>query len=145
MPAPVRLSRFAIDGTDTIAGLDRDQKAITLLDAGGKPVGHIPYKGAGYELQNPESLAFDSFGHLYVLDHTAIVIFSPFAAAPDAAAPAAKPAPTTDRGAAYHLLTIYTEPEKSPGAFHKATAFAIDRAGTVYLYDDRAQRILVYR
>ena len=61
--------------------------------------------------------------------------------------PAAPTAPTTtsDHGAAYHLLTVYSEPEKSPGAFRKATAFAIDRTGTVYLYDDHAQRILVYR
>jgi hypothetical protein len=43
------------------------------------------------------------------------------------------------------LLTLYTEADKSPSAFHKATGFAIDRAGTMYLYDDRAQRILVYR
>jgi tetratricopeptide (TPR) repeat protein len=144
-----RLSRFAISSMDEVAGLDRDQKAVTLLDATGKPVGHIPYKGTGYELQNPESLAFDSFGHLYVLDHAAIVIFSPFppAADPSAPKPAAPTAPTTtsDHGAAYHLLTVYSEPEKSPGAFRKATAFAIDRTGTVYLYDDHAQRILVYR
>jgi TolA-binding protein len=145
-----RLSRFVVNNMmDEVAGLDRDQKAVTLVDATGKPVGHIPFKGTGYELQNPEDLAYDSFGHLYVLDHTAIVIFSPFPPAadplaPKAAAPTA-PAATADRGAAYHLLTIYTEPEKSPGSFRKATAFAIDRTGTVYLYDDRAQRILVYR
>jgi tetratricopeptide (TPR) repeat protein len=147
-----RLSRLAISSMDDVAGLDRDQKAVTLLDATGKPVGHIPYKGTGYELQNPEALAYDSFGHIYVLDHSAIVIFSPFPPAVDPSAPKpAAPAGATasgaaaDRGAAFHLLTIYTEPEKSPGSFRKATAFAIDRTGTVYLYDDHAQRILVYR
>lgn len=149
-----RLSKFAINSMDEIAGLDRDQKAITLLDATGKAVGHVPFKGAGYELQNPEDLAYDAFGHLYVLDHTALVIFSPFPPAADSSAPkppgsTAPTAPTTptttDRNAAYRLLTVYTEPDKSPGSFRKATAFAIDRTGTVYLYDDRVQRILVYR
>jgi tetratricopeptide (TPR) repeat protein len=144
-----RLSRIAISSSDEVAGLDRDQKGVTLLDAAGKPVGRIPYKGTGYELQNPEALTFDSFGHLYVLDHAAIVIFSPFPPAADPSAPK-PPAPTAaattaDHGAAYHLLTTYSEPDKSPGSFRKATAFAIDRTGTVYLYDDRAQRILVYR
>ena len=140
-----RLSRFVVNASDEVAGFDRDQKAVTILDVTGKAIGHIPYKGAGYELQNPEDLAFDGFGHLYVLDHTAVAIFSPFAAAPDAAAPNAKPAaPSADR-ASYHLLTLYAESDKSPSAFHKALGFAIDRAGTMYLYDDRAQRILVYR
>ena len=141
-----RLSRFVVNASDEVAGFDRDQKAITILDVTGKAIGHIPFKGTGYELQNPEDLAFDGFGHLYVLDHTAVAIFSPFAAAPEGGV-AGKPAAagsTADR-AAYHLLTLYTEADKSPGAFHKALGFAIDRAGTMYLYDDRAQRILVYR
>lgn len=137
-----RLSRVATDGLDDIAGLDRDQKAITLLDASGKPTGHIPYKGAGYEIQNPEDLTFDAFGHLYVLDHSAVFVFSPFPAAAEATGPKAAPAPV---GVSYRLLTTYTEPDKSPGAFRKALGFAIDRAGTMYLYDDHAQRILVYR
>jgi len=100
-------------------------------------------------VQNPEALAYDAFGHLYVLDHTALVIFSPFPPPADPSTPKpatpTTPTTTTDRAATYHLLTVYSEPEKSPGAFRKATAFAIDRTGTVYLYDDHAQRILVYR
>jgi TolA-binding protein len=141
-----RLSRLAINSMDEVAGFDRDQKGITLVDATGKPVGHIPAKGTGYELQNPEDLAYDSFGHLYVLDHAAIVIFSPYPPPADPLVPKpAAPTSSADRGAAYHLLTVYTEPDKSPGSFRKATAFAIDRTGTVYLYDERAQRILVYR
>jgi outer membrane protein assembly factor BamD (BamD/ComL family) len=141
-----RLSRFVVNGSDEVIGFDRDQKAVTILDITGKAIGHIPFKGTGYELQAPEDLAFDGFGHLYVLDHTAVAIFSPFAVAPAGAAPGTKPAaaPSADR-ASYHLLTLYTEADKSPSAFHKATGFAIDRAGTMYLYDDRAQRILVYR
>jgi TolA-binding protein len=139
-----RFSKMAVNSLDEVAGLDRDQHAVTFLDLTGKPIGHVPFKAANYEIQNPEDLAFDVFGHLYVLDHAAVFVFSPYPAAADAAAP--KPAAATAAGGTtYRLLTTYTEPEKSPGAFHKATGFALDRAGTMYLYDDRAQRILVYR
>jgi TolA-binding protein len=144
-----RMSKFAMNAVDEVAGFDRDQKAITLLDATAKPVGRIPYKGAGYELQNPEDIAFDAFGHLYVLDRGALVVFSPYPPPADGAKPAAPaaaaPVGAGQRGTAYRLLMVYTEPEKSPGAFRKGTSFAFDQAGTMYLYDDRAQRILVYR
>jgi TolA-binding protein len=139
-----RLSRFAVDGADEVVGIDKDQKSITVLDSSGKTIARIPFKGTGYELQSPEDVAFDAFGHLYVLDHTAIAVFSPFGAEPAAPAAGARPAAAAS-GPSYHLLTYYSEPDKAPGALHKATAFAVDRAGTVYVYDDRAQRILVYR
>jgi outer membrane protein assembly factor BamD len=142
-----RLSKLAVNGTDEVAGIDKDGHSVTVLDSSGKTITKIPFKGAGYELQNPEDVAFDAFGHLYVLDHTGIAVFSPFAEPAAPTAPTARPAAAapTAVGAAYHLLTYYSEPDKAPGALHKATAFAIDRAGTVYVYDDRAQRILVYR
>ncbi len=146
----VRLSKFAINAVDEVAGFDRDQKAITLVDAAGKSVGRIPFKGTGYELQNPEDITFDAFGHLYVLDRSELVVFSPYpppadAGKPAAAQPAAAAVGAGQRGTAYRLLMVYTEPDKSPGAFRKGTSFAFDQAGTMYLYDDRAQRILVYR
>jgi TolA-binding protein len=142
-----RLAKFAINAVDEVAGFDRDQKAITLVDAAGKVVGRIPYKGAGYELQNPEDITFDAFGHLYVLDRAAVVVFSPYPPPGDASKPAAPAAAVGagQRGTAYRLLMVYSESDKSPNAFRKGTSFAIDQAGTMYLYDDRAQRILVYR
>jgi hypothetical protein len=90
-------------------------------------------------------LAFDTFGHLYVLCQNAIAVFSPYPAprtgAPAPAAPAAAAAAT----APWRLLTLYTEADKSPNAFKKATGFFVDRAGTVFLYDDSAKRVMVYR
>jgi hypothetical protein len=71
-----RLSKFAINDVDEVAGFDRDQKAITLVDSAGKAVGRIPFKGASYELQNPEDIAFDAFGHLYVLDRSELVVLA---------------------------------------------------------------------
>ena len=45
----------------------------------------------------------------------------------------------------YSLVTQFTAPEKDPAAFRKATAFAVDPSGAVFLYDERAQRVMVYR
>src|SRR5205814_2111772 len=73
-----RLSRLAINTVDEVAGIDRDQKGIALFDGSGKAVGKIPFRGTGYELQSPEDLTFDSFGHLYVLDRASVAVFSPF-------------------------------------------------------------------
>ena len=38
-----------------------------------------------------------------------------------------------------------SRPQADAAGFRRATAFALDRSGTVYLYDDRAERVMVYR
>jgi TolA-binding protein len=149
--AQTKASHLAVNATDEVAAIDRDQKCIALFDGSGKPSGRIPLKGAAYDLQNPEDLTYDDFGHLYVLDRAAIAVFSPYPSAPGAtasaaSAPAAKPsgkAAVPDNP--YRLLTFYTEAEKAPGAFRKATSFVVDRSGGIYLYDENAKRIMVYR
>lgn len=143
--APIRVTRLAVNVMDDVAGIDRDQKAIAIFDGAGKPIGRIPFRGAGYELQNPEDLTFDTFGHLYVLDRGAIAVFSPFPAAPaaSAATPPAAAAPAATGG--YRLVTFFSVPEKDPSGFRRATSFALDSSGGVFLYDERAARILVYR
>jgi hypothetical protein len=133
------VSRLAVSPLDEVAGLDRDNKCVDLFDATGKQTGKIPFKGTGYDLQNPEDLKYDSFGHLYVLDRSTIAVFSPYSATPITGA--AKP--PVDRGAAFRLVTAFTE--ASATGFKKATAFAVDASGTIFLYDDRAQRLMVYR
>jgi len=141
-----KVTRLAVNASDEIAGLDRDQKAVILYDANGKTTGRIPLKGTGYDLQNPEDLTYDVFGHLYVLDRGSIAVFSPYVAQAGAAAPAAAGAAATSApaGRSYRLLTLFSEPQ-SPTAFRRASAFALDPSGAVYLYDDRAERVLVYR
>ena len=136
-----RVTRVALNGFDEIAGLDRDRKGIGLWDPAGNAVGLIPFRGAGYELQNPEDLAFDAYGHLYVLDRTAIAVFGPHPASPEGTVPSTAAA----RGAAYRLLTVYSAGERATTGLRRATAFAIDRAGTAFVHDDRAQRVLVFR
>jgi tetratricopeptide (TPR) repeat protein len=121
-----KLTRLAVNAVDEVAGIDREQKAVVVFDATGKPLAKLPLKGNGYDLPNPEDIAFDAFGHLYVLDRTGIAVFTPY--------------PST-----YTLLTFYAAPQSDATAFKRGTAFALDPSGGVYLYDERAQRIMVYR
>jgi TolA-binding protein len=144
-----RLSRLAVTAVDRVAGLDRDEKAIVFFNATGKEIDRLPLRGANYRFENPIDLTFDVFGHLFVLDREAVAVFTPHPPGPGAApAPAAAAAPA--RGApppsAYRLLTTYADPgEKTPTGFRRATAFAVDPSGVLYLADDRLQRIRVYR
>lgn len=123
--SPGRFARLALDEFDRLAALDQDGKTVKLYDETAKLIGSISQKGAGYELRNPVDLAFDSFGHLYVLERNAVFVFAPFQ----------KPVA---------LIRTYTEPEKSPGAFPRATALAIDETGRLFIADERAERIRVY-
>ena len=43
------------------------------------------------------------------------------------------------------LLTTFTIPEKSPGAFGNGNALALDAAGRLYVFDERTDSIKVYR
>jgi len=123
--ATVNAERLALNWLDDVAMIDRDSKAIVLADRDGKPLGKVPAKGTGYEFDNPVDLKFDVFGHLYVLDRgrASVFVFGP----------------------KYKLITTVTIPEKNPGAFQKAQAVALDAAGRLHIYDDRAQRIQVYQ
>jgi hypothetical protein len=126
-----RVTRLAVNAKDEIAGVDREQKGVVFLDDAGAVTGRIPPKGPGYDFPNLEGLTFDRFGHLYVLDRTAVGIFNPGAA--------------TASPRTYALITVYTEPAGNPTSFRRATAFALDLSGGLYLYDDRAERVRVYR
>jgi len=157
--AQARVTRIAVNSVDEVAGIDRDRKNFVFFDASGKPsAAPVPFRGAGYDLQNPEDLTFDAFGHLYVLDRGAIAVFSPHPVAaaagargtpPAGAAPAAAgrgrgaaaPAP----GRTYRLLTVFAEPPKGQTGLRRGTVFAVDQSGAVFVHDERAQKILVYR
>jgi TolA-binding protein len=141
--APVRVSRIAISPMDEVAGIDRDQKSVALFDATGKLTGRIPTKTAAYDVENPVDISYDTLGHLYVLGRDGLAVFGPYVKPASAAMSLAGAG--SGRGATYALLTFYAEPEKNAGAFRRATAFAIDPSGAVWLYDDRAERIRVYR
>ncbi len=121
----VDAERLAINQLDDVAMIDRETKSVVIVDRDGKMLGKIAQKGTGYELDNPIDLTYDAFGHIYVLDRgkASVFVFGP----------------------RNRLLTTITIPEKSPGAFSRAAAFGLDRAGRIYIYDDRAQTIQVYQ
>lgn len=117
--------RLALNRLDDVAAIDKDTKSVVVVDRDGKALGKIPQKGTGYEFDNPVDVTFDAFNHIYVLDRgrASVFVFGP----------------------RNKLLTTVTMPEKSTGAFPRASAFALDAAGRIYIYDDRAQGIQVYQ
>jgi TolA-binding protein len=121
--ASVRASRIAVGPGDTVALLDRDTKSISILDRDGKAGARIMTKGTGYELKNPTDLAFDALGHLYVLERDAVDVFT-----------------TTGT-----LVTTFTPQPQGSGAFRDASAFALDEAARLYIYDEHTERVQVYQ
>ena len=122
-----RADRLAVGSLDQVAALDRGAKTITVMTHDGRPAGNITQKGANWQFDEPVDVAFDAFDHLYVLDRGVGTVFV-FALAP-----------------APRLLTSFTIPEKAPGAFRRPTAMAIDGEGRLYIHDDRAETVRVYR
>ena len=89
-----------------------------------KGYGQIPQRGTNYQLRNPSDVSFDRFGHIYILDRTAVLVFSIGGA---------------------RLLTTFTLPEKAPGALGNGNVLALDAAGRLYFFDERTDSIKVYR
>ena len=119
--------RLAIDVTDRVAALDEGGAGLTLIEHDGRPRATIPARGQGYEFDRPVDLAVDPLGHLYVLDRNKATVFV-FAQGPQP-----------------RLLTAFTVPPKSPGAFRKAVCFALDSAGRLFIYDGDVEKIQVYQ
>lgn len=142
-----RLAPLVVTATDDVVGVDRDAKTIVVFDSTGKSTARIPFRGAGYDLQNVEDLAVDAFGHVYVLGREAIAVFSPYPATPATPATPAAPAAAAaaSRATTYRLVTLFAPPQADTTAFKRATAFALDPSGAIYLYDDRAEKVMVYR
>jgi TolA-binding protein len=117
--------RLAINAVDDVAVLDRDAKQVSVFDRDGKPLVRILARGTGYELENPVDIAFDALGHLYVLERNrgAVYVFNP----------------------QWKLVTGFSAPERTPGAFQRAVAFGLDSAARLYIFDDRTQRLQVYQ
>jgi hypothetical protein len=122
--SPIRADALAINALDDVAALDHDG-SIVIVNREGKTVRTLAKKSTTYELKRATDLTFDALGHLFVLDRgqSSVLVFSPNGV----------------------LVTTFTIPDKVAGAFRKAVALAVDRAGRLYIYDDNAKRILVYQ
>jgi outer membrane protein assembly factor BamD (BamD/ComL family) len=121
----INTERLAVNALDDVAMIDRDSKAISVLDRDGKMLSRILAKGPNYQLDEPVDLAFDRLGYLYVLDRgkASVLVFGP----------------------RNRLITTFTVPEKAPGAFTRARALGLDATGRLYIFDERAKRIQVYQ
>lgn len=121
----INTERLAINVLDDVAMIDKDAKAVTILDRAGTPLSKIITKGANYQLDEPVDVAFDRLGYLYVLDRgkKSVFVFGP----------------------RNRLITSFTIDEKSPGAFTRARALGVDAAGRLYIFDEKAKRIGVYQ
>ena len=124
--AQLAASKMTTNSMDDVAMLDRDTKSVFFSDRDSKALGRLPNKGPGYEFGDPVDIAFDFFDQLYVLDRgrASVFVF----------------APKTNK-----LVATVTMPDKSPGMFNSARAFTMDRAGRLFIFDERAKKIQVYQ
>jgi outer membrane protein assembly factor BamD (BamD/ComL family) len=120
----IEVRRMAINDLDEVAVLHDNVKAVSIFSREGKLLKQITERGANYQLRNPVAVAFDAFGHVYVQDRAAVLVFTP------------------EGG---RLLTTFTVPEKAPGAMDDARALALDTAGRLYVFDSRTDSVRVYR
>ena len=123
-----RADRMAVGSLDQVAVLDKGLRTIALLTHDGRALGTIAQKGQNWAFDEPVDIAFDAFDHLYVLDRGLATVF----------VFATSPSPKS-------LLSSFSLPEKSPGAFRRPTAMALDGEGRLYIHDDRLERVQVYR
>jgi hypothetical protein len=75
----INTERMAINVLDDVALIDKESKAVTILDRDGKPLSKILAKGPGYQFDEPVDIAFDRLGFLYVLDRGrgSVFVFGP--------------------------------------------------------------------
>lgn len=125
--AAVNARRLAMDSTGLTAGIEEDGGSIAIIEFDGKLRSRLSPRGQGYQFDRPVDLAFDPFGHLYVLDRGqgAVVIFL------------LQPQPK--------VVATFGVAQNAPGSFRKATAFGLDSAGRLFIYDDGAERIQIYQ
>jgi len=131
--AAARVRRMAVSLRDEVAAIERDRRQVLVFNAEGKSVAQIELRQGNLDLRDPEDLAFDDFGHLYVLGREVLAVFSPH---PDRSGGAG--------ASGYRLITSFSA-DRRAGGFDRASALLVDSSGGVQIYDGRAERILVYR
>ena len=119
------VTRLAVNDVGLVAMLERNARTVAVVDAAGRPVGRIPATGQGYDLREPVDVAWDGLGYLYVLERElgAVVVFSP----------------------ALQMVSSFSAAQRSPASFRRATAFAVDSAGRLFIHEDRSKVIRVYQ
>lgn len=120
-----QVTRMTRNWLGDVAMIDRSNKSIMVADRDGKVISRLPQKGTGYELDEPQDVAFDALGHLYVLERGkgSILVF----------------------GVKNKLITTLTIPNNAPGSLTRGEALGIDAAGRLYVFDEKSRRIQVYQ
>jgi hypothetical protein len=118
-------SRLASNDRDEIIALERDGKAIVLLDRQGGVTRRFITRGEDYLFADIVDVAIDDIGHIYALDRAQSVVFI--------------------FGRDGKLLTAVRSPEIGEGAFKQATSLAVDALGRLYIYDERQRQVLIYQ
>ena len=116
-----RVRRLAVGPDDQVAVVDRDQRIRLFVE--GQEQGEIPRRGLSYEIDDPIDVAFDAFGHLYVVDEKRVFIF----------------------GRDLQLVRRFPALDDTRGASLKITAFALDRFGSLFIADDDEKQIIQYQ
>jgi hypothetical protein len=124
MAKAIGARRLAASQQDGLAALDTDQKTVTLLARDGRVTGRVAERGATYQLRQPVDVALDALGHLYVLERSAVYVFTP----------------RGDR-----LLATFSVPERNAGGLSEAQGMALDAAGRLYIYEGRTDVVQVYQ
>ena len=118
--APVDAVRIAVGPQGQVAAIERETRALLLIAVDGK-TRSVSAAGVGYQLRGPIDVAFDPLGHLYVLERDSVIVFAPTG----------------------EFLSVFA-PGTAAGAFRMATAFYVDGAGRLYVYDEDTERLQVF-
>ena len=116
-----RVKRLAVGPDGQIAVVDRNDRIRLMVE--GRELGEIPREGSSYEIDDPIDVAFDVFGHLYVVDEKRVFIFG------------------RDR----QLMLRFPATDDASGAPGRVTAFALDRFGGFVIADDDEKQIVRYQ
>ena len=116
-----RVKRLSVGPDGQIAVVDRDNRIRVMAE--GRELAEIPRKGSSYEIDDPIDVAFDVFGHLYVVDQNGVFIF----------------------GRNRQLMLRFPASDDTPEAPRKITAFALDQFGSLFIADDDDKHIVRYQ
>jgi TolA-binding protein len=123
--AGINVRRLSINADDEVAILSAERE-VEVYDRFGRPR-TLSLRGTPKDrFRDPRDLAFDAWGHVYVLDrgHRSVLVFSP-----------------TGR----FVRSLDSASEREPHAFTRASALTVDEAGTLFILDERNRQIQVYQ
>jgi DNA-binding beta-propeller fold protein YncE len=95
---------------------------VSVFSPGGTRVASIERRSPRWELRKPVDVAIDPSGYLYLLDEddAQVAVFDP----------------------SYQFVLLLTRQSLGGGALTKPITLDVDRAGDLYVYDDKTQSVV---